>query len=962
MNDHPPRRLAAVIFAVLVLLSCLPAAFAADITNLGCEYLTNPLGIDVAKPRLSWVIADAGRRTADRGQKQTAYQVLVASTPELLTKDQGDLWDSGKVASDQSIQVEYGGKALTSRTRCYWKVRVWLARRSPGGVGNLGEGGDKDGHRSTWSQPALWTMGLLNPKDWEAAWIKPGVADQNNAPSHWLRQSFDLELVPARASAYVNVMGYFELYVNGQKVGTDVLSPAVSLYSKRSYVLTYDVTPYLRPGRNRIGLWTSRGWYWPGYPGVEHPSAIARLQLELEGGGQRSRIGTDGTWTTRVGNRSIIGSWHWNNFGGESVDARRDEPGWCLPGSDETGWSPANVIAAPPAKVAAQMCRPNRIGQRIPCVACVDLGLGRYELDFGTMLLGWLRLRLPHLPAGQRVVMYFADKRYETPEGDPTPAGFVKTSASTRTFATARGPVAYQTFNQVSEFISAGRPGETFQNKFNYAGFRYVIVEGLPAAPTVDDATALPVEGDLNEVGSFDCSNDLLNRIYRLVLRSNRSWSMGGYLAEHVRERLGYGPIEYMQEPTIMTLDMPALFTKWMDNWLDDQRPDGWLPFVSPRVMPSGGGPAWSGTVGALPWAMYVYYGDRRMIEKCYQPARRYLDFLQSWSTNNLLVRTGPNNPFAREGGNWVFIGDWCAPAQGMDSVVSEPPDAPQELFNNCYRVYLWQLLERSARLLGKTREAEHCATRISEIRRRIHETYYDPQKHTYVLDRQTYKCLPLLTGVVPEAERAAVLKALDDGILVQRQGHLDTGALGSWFLIQYLQEIDRNDLMFTMVNQKTYPGWGYLVEQGATSLWEQWNGFWGQSVNCFPAIGHWFQQALAGIRADETGPGFKKILIKPAVVGDLTWVKGSYDSIHGRIDSHWQHEGNKLHLDITIPANTSATVFVPAKDAATVTESGKPAAQAEGVKFLRLENNAAVYAVGSGTYRFQSTLPETIK
>jgi len=407
-----------------------------------------------------------------------------------------------------------------------------------------------------------------------------------------------------------------------------------------------------------------------------------------------------------------------------------------------------------------------------------------------------------------------------------------------------------------------------------------------------------------------------------------------------------------------MTMDMPALFTKWMVNWLDDQRVDGSLPNVSPAVSGAAGGPAWGGTLGSLPLAMYLYYGDRRVIEQYYQPARRYLDYLQRGTKDDLLFQ-------GRE--PKVFLGDWCAPDHGADAVSADgvrhdawawPGAKANEVFNNCYRLYLWQLLEHSARLLGKIQDADYCATRIAELSQLIHKTYYDPEKHTYGLDSQIYKCLPLYTDVVPEPERAAVRKALEDDIVVKRQGHLDTGSLGTWFLIQCLQKINRNDLMFTMVNQKTYPGWGYMVEQGATSLWEQWNGHKGQSVNCYPAIGHWFQQALSGIRPDESGPGFKKIIIRPAIVGDLQWVKGSYDSIHGRIVSNWARNGMGLTMEITIPPNTTALVHVPAKNGTEVRESRQPAGQAMGVKFLRMEENSAVYAVGSGIYRFESSLP----
>ena len=291
---------------------------------------------------------------------------------------------------------------------------------------------------------------------------------------------------------------------------------------------------------------------------------------------------------------------------------------------------------------------------------------------------------------------------------------------------------------------------------------------------------------------------------------------------------------------------------------------------------------------------------------------------------------------------------------------MTAPPGT--ELFINCYRVYLMELLAKSADVLGRTDEAKRHRTRIKELKALIHSTYYKENERLYESERQLSQAAPLLMGVVPEAVRGAVLKQLEDIILVKNKGHLDTGMLGTYFLLQYLMESGRNDLAYAIINQQDFPGWGYMLSQGATTFWEQWNGSWSQIHSCYVSPGSWFYQGLAGIRPDEAGPGFKKIIIKPAVVGDLTWVKCGYDSIHGRIVSNWKRDADKLAMEVTIPANTTATVHVPAKDAAGVTESGKSAARAEGVKFLRLEDGAAIYEVGSGTYQFQSTLPAAVK
>ena len=922
MNHHTTRRLAACLMACLMaataVLSCLPAARAAEITSLRCEYRDNPLGIDAAKPRLSWKIEAGDQSSEARGQNQTAYQVLVASSPELLAKDQGDLWDSGKVASDQSIQVEYTGKPLDSGRLCYWKVRVW---HSDGKSDSRQPTTDNSsiGKPSAWSAAAGWSMGLLKPEDWQAKWVKPeGSA---NSPASWLRKEFNLTDVPAPAQAFVNVKGYYELYLNGKKVSDDVLAPAVSQDKKRSLYTTYDISKLLRAGPNCVGLWLGRGWAKDG--------ALGRVQLDMSVAGQRMVVGTDRTWTSMVSSHALRGPWEWNNMGGETIDARKQIAGWnevgCKTGPSSPGsavasdWLPVVEVAAPEGAVSAQSCPPNRINKIIPLMTCTAKGANNWELDFGTNLTGWLKLRLPQLAAGQRLTFSYADK-------------------------------PGQTFQQLDEYISAGKPGEVFCSKFNYHGFRYATVNGLAEKPAAGDAEALFIESDLDPVGTFECSNDLFNLIHQLNLWTIRCLSLGGYMVDcpH-RERLGYGADGQTSLDTqIMNRDAPAFYAKWMVDWLDAQDPaTGRFPFTAPFVIPSWGGPAWGGIGTVLPWKNYLYYGDLRLLEKAFVAMGRYSAFLDGQAADGLLRGTGD------PGG---FLGDWVPPDRGMDTQ-NWPGKTACEIFNNGYRVYLWQILERSARVLGKTQEAEQYKAKIDKTRKLIHTTFYDARKQFYGLDEQAYQVLPLMTGSVPDDLVATVQKKLEEIILVKSKGHLDTGMLGTYFLINYLQETGRNDLLYTIFNQKTYPGWGYMLEQGATTVWEQWNGHASQIHACFISPGNWFYQGLAGIRPDESGPGFKKFIIKPAVVGDLAWVKCGYDSIHGRIVSNWKREGNNLTMDVTIPANTTATVYIPAKDATGVTESGKPAAKAQGMKFLRMENNAAVYAVGSGTYRFQSIL-----
>jgi alpha-L-rhamnosidase len=912
------------------LLSCLGAASAADLSKLRCEYRDNPLGIDAQKPRLSWVMDELkseirNPKSEIRGLKQSAYQVLVASTPELLAKDQGDLWDSGKVASDQSIQVEYAGMPLESRRVCHWKVRVW----------------DMADKASAWSAAAGWSMGLLKPDDWQSKRVKAG-----GDTSPWLRKEFALTAVPERALAFVNVKGYYELYVNGKKVSDDVLAPAVAVYDKRSLYTTYDISKLLRPGTNCVGVWLGLGLLFP-----KEIAPLARVQLDMTVGGQRVLVGTDTSWTYTSSTHTEI-PWGWCGTGYEKIDARLDIAGWNEVGCTNApvlsgrsfGWRPVEEYSGPTGIASAQSCLPNRITKVIPAVACVALDDNTVEFDFGTNLSGWFHLRLPQLQAGKTVTMHFADKRFQSVEGDDTPAGKVKPAQDPKKIETANGPAYYQTNNQRTEFISAGRAGEEFCNKFNYEGFRYVIVQGLPVKPALGDAEALFIESNLEPVGSFECSNALFNRIHQVNLWTIRCLNLGGYMVDcpH-RERMGYGDGQNGIDSHIMNLDASAFYAKWAIDWLDAQDPiTGKSAQYSP---PNHGDPScwfpWGGMVDVMPWKAYNYYGDRRLLERAYEAMVRYpAKYLESFY---------PGGGIERQGGDGGC--DWVAPNIGMTA----PPGT--ELFINCYRVYLMDLLAKSADVLGRTDDAKRHRARSQELKALIHTAYYKKNEKLYDSDRQLSQAMPLLMGVVPDALRETILKQLEDIVMVKNKGHLDTGMLGTYFLIQSLQEAGRNDLLYTIFNQQDFPGWGYMLSQGATTFWEQWNGSWSQIHSCYVSPGSWFYQGLAGIRPDESGPAFKKIIIKPAIVGDLTWVKCGYDSIHGEIVSNWKRDGDKLTMDVTIPANTTAVLYVPAKDAAEVTESGKPAVQAEGVKFLRTEKNAAVYAVGSGTYQFQSTL-----
>jgi len=893
-----------IFWAIVFFMGCKESSV--NISNLKCEYFENPFGIDALKPRLSWqLISD------QRGEKQTAYQLLVSGSEENLDNDLGDLWDTGKVKSDQSIHIEYDGKPLESGMPCYWKVRIW----------------DKDGKPSSWSRPGKWSMGLLNPEDWRAQWI--GSPDSVTAP--YYRHSFTLDEVPGYAPIYLASLGYFELYINGEKVGDEVLAPAVSNFSERTYYQTYDIAGYLKKGRNSIGIWMGTGWYSPGLPGVKHHSPVVRAQLEISGKNQQ-RIITDLSWETKTSARSLVGQWRWGQFGGELVDARLIDLHWWDDQQSTIGWKSVVNVETADVPCTAQKCRNNTGFAEIAPVSFEQLDDTTVVVDFGTNLTGMLKMNFHDLDPGQKITIHYADLDGRDPE---------------ESWRVRMGHKGFATYNQRDEFISAGNKEEQFYNVFNYHGYRYALIEGLNYMPQKEDLAAIPVETEVPETGTFSCSNELYNRIHKMVRWTFRALNLGGQTVDcpH-RERVGYGDGQTAMDVGCYNFDASALYSKWSENWWDEQKDNGFVPFVAPTPHLTGGGPAWGAMSIVVPWKTYLFYNDKKLLETGYPYMKKYIEYLGAHSNDGILQDIFP-------GEKWHNLGDWVPPGRGMDK--SEwVDDNSRRFFNNCYRAYLLQIMMEVSAILGKTEDVKAFSHELNITRKVVHGKWFNPQDTTYANGEQPYLIFPLKTGITPGELKDAVFEKYVYTMLVKDKGHLNTGMIGTQITFDYLLENNRNDLIDIMVNQKTYPGWGYMVEKGATTCWEQWNGFYSQIHSCFPYIGGWFYRGLAGIQWDPENPGFKNIIFRPAFVKSVDWVNCSYKSPYGLIHSNWQKKDGEITLNITVPVNTTATVYLPA---GTITESESPAGQAEGVAFIGMEKNNAMFKVGSGKYEFKSVL-----
>ncbi len=984
------------LIALLSLMSC--TAFASndtELNNLRCEYHNNPLGIDITSPRLSWIT-----QSEKRGWKQSAYQILVASSQENLDQDRGDLWDSGKTQAGQSIQIPYAGKPLLSHGQCFWKVKVW----------------DQNGAASPWSQTATWSMGLLNEADWQAQWIghdkavkitpnrdaelagkghkititkalyglkgdpkkqidikeklqahvdagnlslkvtnefagkdpareekkvleaqwlvedwKSGIVVNENEicdltigrpkqylPAPYLRKEFTVATGVKRAIVYATAQGVYELSLNGQRVSNDVFMPGWTDYKQRIYYTAYDVTDLLKEGPNAIGAILGDGWFRGNISCIGQNKYGNKLRLKAQlhidyQNGQSEILATDPSWKASYG--PILES---DMQAGEVYDARLEMPGWSQAGFDQSSWSPIVTGASLKPLLQAYPGVPVRAVKELPAVKVSEPTPGTYVFDLGQNFSGWARLKV-NGQAGDEVTMIFA----EMLKDDGT--------AYTINLRSARA---------VDTYVLKGGGEEVWEPRFTFHGFRYVQVTGLKEKPTADTITGIVLYSDSPESSSFECSNPMVNKIQENIVWGQRS----NYLevptdCPQRDERLGWtGDTQVFIRTGCYNQDVSEFFTKWMVDLMDTQNRQGLFGNQAP-VFHGHGAAAWACAGIICPWTIYKVYGDTRMIETHYDAMVRYMD------------ACGKDGLGGRKVHTW---GDWLAPG-------GRPPT---EFISAAYHAYTTSLMAEMAVALGKIDDATKYNKQFQDIRAHFQKTFVKADGKIG-RELQTAYCMALSFDLLTAAQRKQAEAHLIERIKADNY-HLTSGFLGIPILLPTLTDMGRSDIAYRMIQNTTYPSWGYSIEQGATTIWERWNsyskdrGFGDVKMNSFNhyslgACGEWMFRSMLGIETD--GAGFKKITMKPELGEGITWAKGHYDSIQGRIGSDWKIENKTFHWNITVPANTTATVYVPTKDAAAVTESGKPANKADGLKFLRMEKDRAVYQVSAGSYGFVSPL-----
>ncbi len=927
------RRLAIWLGGVSGLFVAIPLLAASSLVPVGLrtEYLINPLGLDVRQPRLGWELQ--AQPASARGLRQTGYQVLVGSSPALLSPVRADLWDSGAIDSSETAFIGYRGKALASRAACFWKVRVR----------------DQDGRWSGWSATAHWTMGLLDPAEWTAKWIGTGdtagpvapasddAPSDNALPDPWLRRRVDLERSPKRATVFVASVGFHELYVNGRKVGDAVLAPGVTDNTKAARYRAYEIGDLLQPGENVIGLWLGTGWsIFPSFATADKPRApivSAQIDLDFEDGSHQ-RIVTDASWKTHPSPNTLLGVWNFQNFGGEEYDATREIPNWAGVGLDDSAWKAA-VVYAPSLKISAEKIEPNRLVTELQPISVVEAEPGTYRADMGRNFSGCYEITVRG-ELGDRVEFLFSEEQDR--------------------------PVTHRLRSR----LIVGPGGKSvFRNRFNYSCGRWVTLRGLRHAPAPGDIHGWLTRSDYARAAGFECSNPLLNEIYGTALWTFENLSLGGYVVDcPQRERMGYGGDAHATTTTALSnYKLGAFYTKWAEDWRDVQgrsaqwglgdqpvrrTEDGSLPYTAPTYW-GGGGPAWSGFCVHLPWELYRTYGDTRVLETMMPTIERWLGFLDTKVSGGLLRRWG---------GEWDFLGDWLWPG----AMAKVNGDTRETLFfNNCYWIYNLQTAAQIASVLGRDDLATRWSERAAAARRAVQAEFFNSHEHSYVNGDQAYLAIALVAGVPPPGERAAVWQRLAREILEVRGGHIHAGITGGAFLFKALMEAHRDDLIYAMVNQPDYPGWGDMLRQGETTFREQWEKSEDASHlhSSYLYVGAWFIGGVLGIQPDQAEPGFRHFIIRPGPIDrpDLTSAQGHFDSIRGRIAVAWERMGGTFTLTAEIPPNTSARLYLPATDLESVTESGRSVLGCPGIMLDHFDEGRAVLDLQSGTYRFAASI-----
>lgn len=908
------------LIRLLLLLFFVPASVLAQEikpVDLRTEYTENPLGIDESAPRFSW-----GFRQGATAM-QSAYEIIIGDNLAQVTQGKGNAWEPGKIQSGMNTNIAYAGAALKPFTRYFWKVRFY----------------DQDGQPSSWSDPAWFETAMLKPSDWQAKWISDGSRNPERDEDAYkpdrmplLRKDFGSGKAISSARLYISGVGYFEAFVNGRKAGDHVLDPGWTTYAREVLYVTHDITSLVKSGRNTIGVMLGNGWWNPlpiklfgrwdlrEVQETGRPCVKAEVHIRYTDGSV-SVIPTDETWITAPG--PVIQN---NVYLGEQYDARLEHPKWNLPEGSVKNWTKAQPVNGPSGKLSAQRQPPVKIMEVIKAQSVTRPAADTFVIDFGQNFAGVARIKVRG-PAGRKIRIRYGENIFK----DGTLNWSTGVMTQIRKGGIVGGPGAPATAWQEDTYILKGQGVEVWAPKFTFHGFRYIEVTGWPGTPTVDNFDALKLHAALREDGTFESSNQMFNDLQKVTKRTFMSNVFSVQSDCPAREKMGYGAdIVVTANAFIYNYNMANFYRKAVQDFANDQQPDGGITEISPFTGIADRG--YGGNSGPLGWQLafpfvqkqlYDYYGDKRIIEENYDRFVRQMDFLREKAVNGLF--------------HWD-IGD------------HEALDPRAEAFSAaCFYYHHALLATEFASILGKAEDSVRFAKLAANTKRLIVRKYHIPNTGRFDNGTQAAQIFALWYELSPEEEGTfdALMKEFE-----RHNWHVSSGIYGVKMMFDVLRERNRNDVAFRLANQRDFPGWGFMLAEGATTLWESWEypeRYPSQNHPMFGSISEWFYRSLLGINPG--APGFSKVIIKPQPAGDLTWAKGSYQSVQGKISSAWKLEGDKFTLSVTIPGNTTAEVWVPGKEGTSLLSGGKA------VGGTRYKNGYFVVDSGPGEFVYTTML-----
>jgi len=861
IEEHYNKKNKLRVFISLILLFSVQMLYAIGLYDLRCEMLHQPWGIDNTRPALSWKIA-AGQN----GLRQTAYQILAASSPELLTEEKADLWNTGKVVSSESLWITYAGKPLTSRSVVYWQVRAWDEEDKPGG----------------WARGAHFSIGILDKSLWEGQYI--GMKRENAKAQPMLRKTF---LCQKKGTAFLHLstLGYHEVYLNGQKVSDDVLVPAMVEFKKRSLCMTYNVTPLLREGENDLVIWLGTGWYEAGKSGVKEGGPYVMAQIDQqEADGWNTLVKTDETWQARESGYYFDGSVSPYAFGGDLVKAEELLPDLSHESLEAASWQPATPLLALDSplttEVTPMMCEANKVQMAIQPQQITRFKEDVWMVDMGRSIVGWVRFHLGKLSKGQQVRVSYCD------------------------MLGLNGDFDYGVYTD--RYIASGQGDETFCNKFTYHAFRYMKIQGLGHQPSLSDIEGLSIYTGYEKESAFVCNDADINAIHDMVHYTFKCLTQSGYMVDCPHhERQGYGGDGNASILAAQTMyDMYPLYRNWLQAYGDAQGEDGEVPHAAPNPWDCGGAPFWCAFIVNAPWQTYLQYGDRRMLERFYPNMQRYLQYAEKYMPDGLL--SIENRWSSSKLKNW-FLGDWALPNEEHQHHTESIDDV-----NSCSMSWVYGIMSRVATVLGKPTDAALYTQKQLDINEKIHQKFYN-REGSYAHGLQLDAAFPLFVGATPEKLRDKVNARLKRDIYGRWQGHLFTGLVGVPIVTQWLTKAGEAQVVYDMLKQRSFPGYLYMIENKATTTWEHWNARRSRIHNCYNGIGSWFYQALAGIVPDESSPAYRHFYIRPQMADGISFVRALKPTPYGDITVDWNLSEQTFDIRITIPPGTNATFEVPA-------------------------------------------------